>query len=323
MFDFNAQKMRSLLYRNIRNFFDKRNYLEVFTPTLSDTLIPEPTIQNFKTEFINEFVGSKEFYMIPSPEIFMKTLLANGSGSIYEISSCFRNSEQLGDVHNPEFTMLEYYSVGYDEKDSIKLTEELIKEVALPGTPDHVLPPFITMSVNEAMIKFAGVDLEKCQDPAKLRSEAEKLGLYVPSKEPWDDTFNRIFINFVETNLPKEHPVVLTDYPYQIDCLAKRKRGTFYRQRWEMYIAGVEIANCYNEETDKETTRIYYEKEYQRLVRERSESNLPIPDISTTFPELDIPPSSGVAIGLDRLLMVMLGKTEIAPLLLFPLSDMM
>lgn len=323
MFDFNAQKMRSLLFRNIRNFFDTKNYLEVFTPTLSDTLIPEPTIQNFKTEFINEFVGSKHFYMIPSPEIFMKTLLANNSGSIYEISQCFRNSEQLGDVHNPEFTMLEYYTVGFDEEDSIALTEELIRETAIPGTPEYVLPPFIRMSVNEAMIKYAKVDLEKCQEPIKLREEAERLGLYVPENEPWDDTFNRIFINFVETNLPTEHPVVLTDYPYQIDCLAKRKAGTPYRQRWEMYIAGVEIANCYREETDKEVTRAYYEKEYQRLARERAETGLPIPAISKTFPELEIPESSGVAIGLDRLLMVMMGKTEIAPLLLFPLSDMM
>ncbi|MBR1918442.1 MAG: elongation factor P--(R)-beta-lysine ligase [Spirochaetales bacterium] len=323
MFDFSAQKSRSILFRNIRDFFDSRGYLEVFTPTLSDTLIPEPTIQNFKTDFINEFVGGKELYLIPSPEIFMKTLLANGSGSIYEISQCFRNSEQLGDVHNPEFTMLEYYTVDFDEEDSIALTEELIRETALPETPEHVLPPFIRMSVNEAMKRYAGVDLEKCQNPALLREKAERLGLYVPEHEAWDDTFNRIFINFVETNLPTDHPVVLTDYPYQIDCLAKRRKGTPYRQRWEMYIAGCEVANCYAEETDKETTRLYYEKEYQRLVSERADTGLPIPDISTTFPELDIPPSSGVAIGLDRLLMVMLGKKEIAPLLLFPLSDMM
>ena len=107
MIDFKAQKARAELYRNIRSFFSDRNYLEVFTPSLSPSLIPEPTIKVFSTLFKNEFVGEKEFYLIPSPEIFMKEMIASGSGSIFQISSCFRNSEQLGDVHNPEFTMLE------------------------------------------------------------------------------------------------------------------------------------------------------------------------------------------------------------------------
>ena len=106
MFNFQSQKDRSRMYRAIRDFFDSRDYLEVFTPTLSPTLIPEPTIQNFETRFINEFVASRDFYLIPSPEIFMKEALAGGSGSIYQISQCFRNSEQLGSIHNPEISSL-------------------------------------------------------------------------------------------------------------------------------------------------------------------------------------------------------------------------
>ena len=117
------------MYRAIRSFFDERGYLEVFTPTLSPSLIPEPTIKSFETEFINPFEERMKLYMIPSPEIFMKEMIANGSGSIYQISNCFRNSEQLGDVHNPEFSMLEYYSVGMDEVDSIKLTKELLNAI--------------------------------------------------------------------------------------------------------------------------------------------------------------------------------------------------
>lgn len=113
----------------IRRFFTEKDFLEVSTPTLSPYLIPEPSIKVFRTDFMNEFKGHLPLYLIPSPEIFMKKLLAAGSGSIFQISQCFRNAEQLGDVHNPEFTMLEYYAVDADEKDSIELTIEMIEGV--------------------------------------------------------------------------------------------------------------------------------------------------------------------------------------------------
>ena len=322
MFDIESQKERSLMNKAIRDFFDSRDYLEVFTPTLSPDLIPEPTIQNFETRFINEFEGSLDMYLIPSPEVFMKRLLANGFPSLYQISSCFRNSEQLGLIHNPEFSMLEYYTLGFNEIDSIALTEELLRAVKRPQTPSYALPPFITMSVSEAVKAYSGVNLDDNQEYERLKESAEKLGLYVPNGESWDDTFNRIFINFVEPALPKDKPVVLTDYPYQIDCLAEKYQDKPYRHRWEMYINGTEVANCYKEETSKEVTKTYYEKEYERLCLQRKESGLPIPKIDPAFYELNIPSSSGVAIGLDRLLMCITGKAEITPLLLFPLSDM-
>jgi Truncated, possibly inactive, lysyl-tRNA synthetase (class II) len=323
MFNFEYQKARSRLYNSIRNFFDERDYLEVFTPSLSPTLIPEPTIKNFSSRFENEFVGSRDFYLIPSPEIFMKELLASGSPSIYQLSTCFRNSEQLGEVHNPEFTMLEYYTLGFDEKDSIALTEELISAVAFENTPSSSLPPFEKLSVAEATMKYSGVDLDKVQEYPKLRAAAEKLGLYVPEAESWDDTFNRIFVGFVEPGLTKEHPVLLYDYPEQIDCLAGKIEGRPYRKRWEAYIGGIETANCYSEETDKKVTATYYEKEYGRLLRERKGTNDVIPSVSSAFPKLDIPVSSGVAIGVDRLLAALLGLGSIEPLLLFPFAKLM
>ncbi|MFA7109218.1 MAG: amino acid--tRNA ligase-related protein [Sphaerochaetaceae bacterium] len=120
MYDFAIAKKRNELYKNIREFFDDKGYLEVDTPSLSDNLIPENSIENFSTMFSNEFLLSKEFYLIPSPEVFMKKLFVQEDcPSIYQISKCFRNSEQLGKIHNPEFSMLEYYTKGFDEKDSI------------------------------------------------------------------------------------------------------------------------------------------------------------------------------------------------------------
>lgn len=324
-----AAKSRSLLYGSIRRFFDQRGYLEVETPTLSPDLIPEATIDDFGTTFINEFEGSREMYMIPSPEVFMKRLIANGSGSIYQISKCFRNCEQIGEIHNPEFSMLEYYTVGYDEVDSIALTQRLLRETALPNCPQSVLEDFEVLSVRDAVMRYtvpqytnitdAGTtDLDRLQNPKDLREQAQRLGLYIPGPESWDDTFNRIFINFVEPNLPKDHPVCLVEYPKQIECLAQRNGN--YRRRWELYINGMEVANCYLEERDVETVRAYYKEEYNKLVELRSQNGKVIPDADASFADIfdRFPKCSGVAIGLDRLLMVETGRFDIDDVLLFP-----
>ena len=226
----------------IRRFFLGRDYLEVFTPTLSTSLIPEPTIRNFETEFINEFMPRRKMYLIPSPEIFMKRMIAEGSPSIFQISQCFRNAEQLGTIHNPEFSMLEYYSLDFDEEDSIALTHEFLKETALEEADGKIRKKPLVMSVKEAVWQYSHFDLDEAQSVEKIRIEAEKRGHVIPSDEAWDDTFNRIFITDVEPSLPKDSPVILKDYPVQIDCLAEKKND-FYRARWEMYIDGIEIAN--------------------------------------------------------------------------------
>lgn len=322
MFDFKAQKARSLLYKNIRSYFDNLDYLEVFTPTLSPSLIPEPTIKAFGTEFINEFTGNLDLYMIPSPEIFMKELLASASPSIYQISTCFRNSEQLGDVHNPEFSMLEYYTLGYDDSDSLSLTIDMIEKTAISEMKWMKEKPLV-ITMEEAMKEYAGVDLIKAQDISFLREEAERLNLYIPEKESWEDTFNRIFINFVEPNLPKDREVYLRDYPKQIECLAKDYSDKPYKMRWEMYINGIEVANCYTEETDRAKIKAYYEKEQKILEEEREKSGDVVSKADLSFASLQQPEMSGVAIGLDRLLLTEYGKTEIEDVLLFPMKNML
>ncbi len=320
MFDFNCQKKRAELYKNIRSFFSERDYLEVFTPSLSPYLIPEPTIKNFSTLFNNEFVGSRELFLIPSPEVYMKEMIANGSGSIFQISTCFRNAEQLGQIHNIEFTMLEYYTMDFDDRDSIELTREMIDKTAIERR-DWMKNKPLLITMEEALWKWAQVDLEECQDYSKLKKEAERLNLYVPPQESWEDTFNRIFLTFVEPSLPRDREVYLLDYPKQIECLAKDYSDKPYKKRWEMYIDGVEIANCYDEETDEKKICAYYEKEQKKLEEERKEKGEVISKASPLFPHLKMPQCSGGAIGLDRLLMVECGKKEISSLLSFPLSS--
>lgn len=321
-----AIEQRSSLMRSMRSWFDSTGYLEVETPVLSTHLIPEATIANFATRYISEFHGSRELYLVPSPEVFMKQIIAETKRSIYQFSHCFRNREQIGSHHNPEFTMLEYYTVGADEQDSIAITEELFAKTALPGTPDHVLPPFHIMTVAEACSRYAGFDLDATQSRQDLRTVAKRHALYLPdTPESWEETFNRIFLNVVEPNLPQQKPLVLTEYPKQIVCLAKETKGRPYRRRWELYAGGIELANCYDEERNAETVANYYRQQYAQLSFERAQSGEVIPDIDPRFAEIftDFPPCSGVALGFDRLLMLQGRHKTIGDLILFSVSDMM
>ncbi len=325
--DIQAIEGRSDLMQAMRDWFRTHAYLEVSTPTLATDLIPEPTIQNFSTTLVSEFLGDREFYLIPSPEIHMKNIIAETKRSIYQFSRCFRNSEQVGNLHNPEFTMLEYYTMGADDEDSIGITEELLAATALPGTPQEVKPPFRRMTVAEACRTYAGFDLARNQNPADLRSVAKGLGLQTPpGGESWEDTFNRIFLNVVEPNLPQERPLVLQDYPMQIECLARRKGKSPYRRRWELYMQGVEVANCYDEETDTAIIADYYRRQSAVLAAQRAGSPAVIPDTDPSFATMfgpSYPSCSGVALGFDRLLMLQLGRKSLRGVILFSLSDIL
>jgi lysyl-tRNA synthetase class 2 len=309
--------------RTIRSFFDQRGYLEVDTPLLSPTLIPESTIEVFETRFVNPFERSLELYLVPSPEVYMKRLIADGWGSLYQISHCFRNSEQLGRIHNPEFTMLEYYTIDADEQDSIAITEALFSALLKDSDAEHLRPPFARMSVAEAMKKWASVDLDQGPSQRDLAAHAQRLGLsFSGEPESWEETFNRIFLTFVEPNLPQDRPLVLERYPRQIECLAKA--DGLYRRRWELYGGGIELANCYYEERDQSTIEYYYKAEYARLVARRVESEGAIADVDPSLAAImaQMPPTSGVALGLDRVQMLLMGLHDLTQVLPFPLASL-
>lgn len=316
---------RSMMNRSIREFFIDRDHLEVETPVLSETLIPEPSIENFATEFSSEFHHRRELYLIPSPEIHMKMLLSEGYGSLFQISRCFRNSEQIGTIHNPEFSMLEWYTVDADYLDSIELTEQLLGHLTDQHSPDHCRPPFRRMRMADAFWKYLHLDLDRLQDLRSIRAASAAAGL-VPSASgaSWEDEFNRLFLTFIEPEIPQDRPLVITDYPQQIAALAKRKPGSPYRERWELYIGGIELANCYSEEEDPEKVRDFFRREYALLTAQRAVTGSVIPDIDPEYFryfEGSFPRCSGTAMGLDRLFMAITGIKTIQGVILFPFSD--
>ena len=330
---------RARILRQIRAFFDKRRYLEVDTPLLAPDLIPETCLEVFETLY-RAPPGSKSrenqpYWLIPSTEIWMKKLIADHRVSLYQLCKCFRNGESIGRLHSPEFTMLEYYTMDADYEDSLGITEALFETLlgdpAGPGKspePDpyrELRPPFMRITVEEAFSRWAKVDLYDAVRRGTLEQEGRKLGLDPPPGLEAGALYDLIFIHRVEPALPRDRPVVLLDYPAFVPCLAKKKAGGTAVERWELYVRGIELANCYSEEGESGEVRRYFEREQElknrnALVPHRVDGDywktfLPRGETGKPFPRC-----SGVALGLDRLIMALTGKSTINGVLPFPMD---
>ena len=317
--DIELLRERARIIRDIRDFFDGRDYLETDTPLLAPDLIPESCLEVFETFLITPAGGcdgsrseKKPLWLIPSPEIWMKRLIAKHKTSIYQICKSFRNVESTGNQHNFEFSMLEYYTVNADYKDSLAVTEELFAEL---GVCKELSPPFIRMTVGEAFLRWAGFDLYAASRDT-MEEEARRLGLNPPGDLSVQALFDLIFIHAVEPNLRLERPIALLDYPAFVPCLAKKSPDGMVNERWELYVRGIELANCFTEETDREVVRAFFESEQKK----KKESALVPHNIDKDYPGIfkDFPRCSGVAMGLDRLIMAMCKRSSIDSVLPFP-----
>ncbi|HUX22461.1 MAG TPA: amino acid--tRNA ligase-related protein, partial [Spirochaetia bacterium] len=290
----------------IRSFFSERGYLEVDTPQLAPALIPESMIATFSTTFSSPYHDARELFLVPSPEIWMKRLLAAGSGDLFQISHCFRNAEQVGRIHNPEFTMLEWYTLGADYFDSADRIDELLASLSEEASRG-LLPPCRRMSMAAAFDEIAGIDLTACMEIDLLKEAVARAGLTMPEPAQWEELFNALFLQLVEPELPQDRPLILFNYPSNIATLAKQIPGTPWSERWELYIDGIEIANCFTEETDPIRVAEYYRHEEGRLGAAALHADGSFPAI---FAE-GFPACSGTALGVDRLLMALLGIQDI------------
>ncbi|MCL1817416.1 MAG: hypothetical protein FWG35_00705 [Spirochaetaceae bacterium] len=328
-------RARSVLAAAVRSFFAAKDYLEVDTPLLAPALIPESAIEVFATRFEHPYREGREMYLTPSPELWMKRLLAAGCGNIFQICKAFRNAEALGRLHNPEFTILEYYTVDADCGDSLALTEELFaalirafEEKVPTGRRERLSPPFRRLTMAQAFADYAKLDLatlapresrDAPQAASLLTAKARELGLPCKDGDTWEEAFNRVFAGVVEPALPRDRPLVLLDYPREVRCLARDIPGTPWNERWELYVDGVETANCFTEETDTEKIAAFFREEAAKkekaLVRHAPDRE---------FAALNgMPRCSGVALGLDRLIMAFCGENSLGGVILFPFSDSM
>lgn len=333
--DLEQLRFRARVLRRIREFFWDRDYLELDTPALSKTLIPETCLEVFKTEYvIPDGSGAKPLYLVPSPEIYIKRLLARRPVSVFQLSKCYRNVESCGRIHSPEFTMLEYYTMGATYRESAALTEALIASL-LPDVPEHgedpfacLRPPFTRLSMDEAFYRYAGFYLSDSPDAVQLAERAAALGLYPQEPEalflwPWDDLYELLFVQCVEPCLPQNKPVFLFDYPAQVPCLAKDVPPAaggepLWKERWELYINGIETANCYSEETDPHKIKAYFDRESAEKAAHARVPHAVDKDYWKQF--ASFPACSGTALGADRLIAALAGCKTIEPYLPFPLE---
>ena len=349
--DLERLRFRARIMQNIRRFFIERGYLELDTPALSCDLIPETCLEVFKTDYIKNaahaktagrtHIQSSALYLVPSPEIYIKKIIAQHKVNVFQLSKCYRNAESCGRIHSPEFTMLEYYTMNADYKTSMDITEQLFDFLTAEqntsgstdsGTHSCIQKPFMRLSMDKAFERYAHFRLSKCANVKELAKQARKLGITEPDERPFNtwalaDLYDLIFVQTVEPALPKEKALFLTDYPAFVSCLAKdvsvkpkqsKMDKALWKERWELYVQGIELANCYTEEIDTDKIKAYFEtegklKDKTALVPHRTDS-----DYWKIF--RDFPPCSGVALGVDRLIALLAGSSSIEPILPFPLN---
>ncbi len=325
--------MRSSIIHEIRSFFTMRGFLEVDTPILAESCIPESSIPLFKTLQLHPYEDPRVLQLLPSPEYYIKQLLADGWGDLFQMAKSFRNGENTGRIHSSEFTMLEYYAVEKDYLHSIRLTEELFSHIGetvrLPVRPPE--GEFSRISMTEAFKQYADVDLAYfCGDNSPAPDEEDvkrasgicrSLGISVADGDDWESLFNRIFLNLVEPRLEShDRPLVLLDYPKKLQSLSKEVANSPWSQRWELYWQGVELANCFTEETDVSNIRRFFSHEMTAMGKAQSEELRSIADLQFHEKISGLPESSGTALGLDRLIMLLCGASSLREVMLFPLD---
>jgi lysyl-tRNA synthetase class 2 len=307
---------------SVRTYFRDAGYAEVDTPILSPFLIPEPAIEVFQAEYLPPKGPARPMWLAPSPELWMKRLLAAGAGDIFQISRSFRNCEYGGPHHNPEFRLLEWYTNGAGFLDSIAMAEglfaHLLERMAPLPSAERLRPPFLRMTMEEAFHRFADIDLATCQEARQMRKAGEARGVPMTGSPTWEQAFHIVYLTLVEPRLPREAPLVLLDYPALVPTTARRRAGTPWAERWELFVDGVEIANCYTEETDAAALGALVRHEEERRAGCRT-SHAVDRGFADLFPR-DFPSCTGCALGMDRLEMVFAGERSLEGVIFFPFS---
>lgn len=316
----------------VRQFFTKKGFLEVDTPSLVSVPGAEPYLSPLETVVECADGARADAYFVTSPEYSLKKLLAAGFEKIFEFSRSFRNCEELGGLHNPEFLMLEWYRA-YASYENIMddceglflfVAKSLLKSTTLRarGSILKLEGKWERLSVVDAFQKYAAIDLEKNLDEESLRLTLRAKGYRPTDKESYDDLFFRVFLNEIEPCLGRKVPTLLYDYPVQMAAMAKKsEKDLRFAERFELYVAGLELANGYTELNDpKEQEKRLHD---DLRLRKKLGKTAVGPDMDFLHAlRTGMPPSGGVALGLDRMIMLFLGKEKIEDVRLFSAKEL-
>ena len=312
-----AIRARAAALTKVRAFFAERGFLEVETPLV----VPSPGL-----EIHLDAVPAGDGYLITSPEYAMKRLLAAGFDKIVQVCKCFRANEH-GPHHAGEFTMIEWYRAYADIEAIAADTEQLVHTVC----GDHarvgerrisVVPPWQRISVRDAMQRWAGITVRGDEPAAELVAEIRRAGIAVAGDLAWDDAFFTAWLARVEPEIAAlDHAILVEDWPVPLAALAREKPGDpATALRFEAYIGGLELANAFDELVDADVQRARFEAE-QVARAERGRPVYPIDDKLLAALAEGLPPSSGIALGFDRLAMLATGVATIGEVLTFTTAE--
>jgi lysyl-tRNA synthetase-like protein GenX len=310
--DLEALRLRARLYAQVRDFFAERGVLEVETPVLSEAGNTEPNIESFTTTFTgHRDAGSPQRWLRTSPEYPLKRLLAAGIGDCYELGRVFRNGE-AGGRHNPEFSMLEWYRVGWDHLRLADETVELVRAaLALVGRDAEVR----STTYRQLYLDVAGVDPFLAGE-AQLRACLDGIAID-PEGLVRDDWLDLLMTHRIQPSFAPDRITVVHDWPASQCALAKIRAGEPpVAERFELYLGPLELANGYHELTDAAEQRARFERD-GRVRAGRGLVQPPLDERLLAALQAGMPDCAGVALGIERLLMALAGTGRIADVLAF------
>lgn len=327
-------RLRERVIDTIRRFFKERDFAEVQTPLLLPVPSCEPNLEVFETELRTAGELKRRAFLSMSPEFAIKKLLAAGIGNCFEITRSFRNEEETAAGHNAEFTILEWYRTQADYQAIMGDTEELITQVLklrqsdlnkwqYQGEVYNLSRPWLRFPVAEVFEKYAGINLETLTGDRELVETAKKKGYQTEINTTWEQVFYQIYFNEVEPQLLKMgRPFFLTDYPVQQAALAKRKTDEpRLAERFEVFAAGVELGNCFSELTDWQEQEARFRKELRDRDRD-GKIKYPMDVELIEALKSGMPETAGMAMGVDRLIMLTGDLPSVAETMFFPTKEL-
>lgn len=317
-----AFRTRSRLITEIRRFLESRRFLEVETPmmqAMAGGAMARPFVTHHNALDLM-------LYLRIAPELYLKRLVVGGFDRVFEINRSFRN-EGISTQHNPEFTMLEFYQAYADYRDLMALTEELLAHLAKEITGDQEVtyqgqrisfaPPWPKLTLEETLVKLAGLDAEALKTEEGVSATAGRHGVSISPGWGRGKVLAELFDALVEPKLLQ--PTFIIDFPTELSPLAKAKRGEPTTvQRFELFVGGMEIANAYSELNDPREQRARFLDQ----LRQRDEGDLDAHGLDEDYLralEYGMPPTAGEGIGIDRLAMLFTDSASIRDVILFPL----
>ena len=305
---------RAAIVADIRRFFADRGVLEVDTPAMSQATVTDIHLVPFKTRFVGPGASQGlDLWLMTSPEYHMKRLLAAGSGPIYQMNRSFRN-EEAGRHHNPEFTMLEWYRPHYDMYRLINEVDDLLQQILECGEAE-------TLSYQQAFLRCLNIDPLTAEKEALVAAAATLgVGDLAASEDDRDTLLQLLFMLGVEPKIGQERPAFVYHFPASQASLAEISTEDHrVAERFEVYYRGIELANGFRELTDAREQRQRFEQDNRRRA-EKGLPEQPIDQLLLAALEHGLPDCSGVALGIDRLIMLALKADSLSDVIAFPVE---